>query len=256
MFSLYSNHLRPSLGDDNHLYWDYNASYINKVLGYSPIAYWPMNETSGLTAIDKSGNGYDGTYTGVTLGQTGIGDGNTCPLFDGANDFVDIYSAGLAGAFNKAEGSALIWAKMFDVGVWSDATARYAMMLQADASNNVNPWRRHGNNDELRSQYRAAGAVESLTSLAFTGELDWMLFGITWSKSAGANGEVKHYMNDAKVGATNTNLGIWVGALAATTTVIGSLNNTPAGLFHGWLAQAMIFDTPLALADIQDIYSV
>ena len=50
--------------------------------------------------MDISGNGFDGAYTGVTLGQDGIGDGNTCPLFDGANDFLDFYSAGFSSAFN------------------------------------------------------------------------------------------------------------------------------------------------------------
>ena len=82
------------------------AGYIYKVLtadeasGYDPsslIGFWPQNELSGGVSIDHSGLGHDGAYTGVTLGQPGVpGMGMTSPFYDGANDFNNIYSAGLA----------------------------------------------------------------------------------------------------------------------------------------------------------------
>ena len=97
------------------------GGYSDKVLGYSPIAYWPLWEASGATAEDISGNGFDGAYTGVTLGQEGIGDGNTCPLFDGANDYVDIYSAGFAGALMRLRVPLTGWMKVFNAGVWTDS---------------------------------------------------------------------------------------------------------------------------------------
>ena len=78
-------------------------TYIQKVLGIEPgnlIAYWPMSEPSGGIAINAEGTAArNGAYTGVTLAQPGIGDGNTCPLFDGANDFNNVYSASLDAAF-------------------------------------------------------------------------------------------------------------------------------------------------------------
>jgi hypothetical protein len=57
-----------------------------EVLANSPIAYWRLNESPGATtAVDLSGNGHHGTYstTGVTLGQPGLGVGDTAVLFDG-----------------------------------------------------------------------------------------------------------------------------------------------------------------------------
>ena len=66
-----------------------DMSYIDKVLSYSPIAYWPVNEAGGNDMFDQSGNGYDGTYTGVTLGQTGIGDGETIGGFNGNQGLFD-----------------------------------------------------------------------------------------------------------------------------------------------------------------------
>ena len=34
------------------------------IISTAPIAYWPMDETSGSTALDFTGNGYDGTIDG------------------------------------------------------------------------------------------------------------------------------------------------------------------------------------------------
>lgn len=55
----------------------------------SPLGLWPLDETSGTTAFDRSGNGRNGTYTGgCTLG----GALNQFPrsvLFDGTSGYVD-----------------------------------------------------------------------------------------------------------------------------------------------------------------------
>lgn len=75
-------------------------SYIDKVLGIEPanlVGLWPQNESSGSVSLDKSVHRHHGAYTGVTLGQPGVpGMGYTSPLYDGANDYNNIYSAGLA----------------------------------------------------------------------------------------------------------------------------------------------------------------
>ncbi len=113
------------------------SNYAHKVLATDQphlLAYWPLSEVAGSVAYDFSGNARHGAYTGVTLGKTGIGDGDTCPFFDGANDFVNIYSVSLRDAFNGAEGTAMIWAKVFNVGVWTDGAYRNTLHLHTDGS--------------------------------------------------------------------------------------------------------------------------
>src|SRR5215469_8556155 len=47
--------------------------YSNAVISLNPVGFWPLNETSGTTAFDVSGNGNNGTYqSGVTLGAAGV----------------------------------------------------------------------------------------------------------------------------------------------------------------------------------------
>ena len=96
---------------------------IKYMLGDDLLAYWMMAEDSGPTGIDSSGNGRDGTYSNVTLGQSGIGDGKTAASFNGTSSNLDVYSAGLSSVFPGDEGSFIIWSKMSSA-VWADSTRR------------------------------------------------------------------------------------------------------------------------------------
>lgn len=61
-------------------------SYSAEVLADSPLAYYRHGEPSGTTMTDSSGNGRNGTYSGVTLGATGllVGDADTAVTINGA----------------------------------------------------------------------------------------------------------------------------------------------------------------------------
>jgi hypothetical protein len=66
------------------------SSYAAAVIAGNPMAFWPLNETSGTTAIDYAG-GFNGTYNGnVTLGVPGAlaGSADTAAYFDGTNAYV------------------------------------------------------------------------------------------------------------------------------------------------------------------------
>ena len=63
---------------------------VQKLYNWSPgpVGYWNLDDNSGATANDTSGNNRPGTLTGGPLWGTGkIGSGVT---FDGTNDFIDV----------------------------------------------------------------------------------------------------------------------------------------------------------------------
>lgn len=61
-----------SLVVDSYRFAAAGATIAEEVLADTPIGYWKLDETSGTTAADSSGNGLDGTYTGTyTLNQSG-----------------------------------------------------------------------------------------------------------------------------------------------------------------------------------------
>ncbi|MGI6337898.1 MAG: LamG domain-containing protein [Bacteroidales bacterium] len=52
------------------------------------VAYWPFDETAGLTAYDSTSNNFDLTIAGATINQVGSGDGKRSYSFDGVDDYV------------------------------------------------------------------------------------------------------------------------------------------------------------------------
>ena len=69
-----------------------------------PVGYWDMDEGSGLTINDKSGNGNDGTISGATWTEGKYG---SALSFDGVNDVV-----------NAGNGASLNITKEITVGLW------------------------------------------------------------------------------------------------------------------------------------------
>jgi len=225
------------------------GSYIDKVLGHAPTAYWPLNEASGAVATELV-NGWNGAYTGVTLGQPGIGDGETCPLFGGATDFVDVFSTALSAAFSGDEGSALLWCKVFNVGVWSDGGFRYAVRY-GNVANEYVAMTKRSTNDTMRTE-RSGAAFKALNYTPFSSTA-WFPCCVTWSLSAGVDGELKFYVNGVHRG-TETGIGAFGGVLENGHVVIGAQRTTPTFPWYGWLAHAAVWaGTILTLPQIVDL---
>lgn len=62
-----------------------SLAFQNAVLADNPIAYYQFSELPGALVANDTAGGYDGSYsaTGIALGQTGIGGGDTGAHFDG-----------------------------------------------------------------------------------------------------------------------------------------------------------------------------
>ena len=216
--------------------------YHRKVLRYAPLVLFPLWEPSGSQVTDLSGHGRHGAYTGVTFGQK---KGRfVAPFFDGANDCADIYTTSLRDAFDGQEGSVVVWGKVYDVDVWTDGTQRNLLQLRVDVNNQISVFKASGAN-QLSLRYEANNTVETVTISSVT-SIGWNCYGLTWSLSAGANGEVKAYENGAQTGSTQVSLGTWAGSLLSTRTLIGAATTTPGNVWHGWLAMGAVFDRALS----------
>lgn len=66
------------------------TGYAAEVAADAPLLHWRLGEPSGTTAEDATANNRDGTYSGATLGVTGLltGDADTAITLDGVDDFV------------------------------------------------------------------------------------------------------------------------------------------------------------------------
>ena len=226
----------------------WNVQYMQRVLATDPIAYWMMDEKQGAVSYDmvtaRSNGARNAAYTGVTLGQPGIGDGRTSALYDGANDFDAIGTANLIAAFNPNEGSLMCWIRVFNAGVWTDGAFRTAAILQVNGNNRI-ILRRTAANNTFAFLY-VAGAVASARDVGGLVTTGWLSALLTWSVAAD---EVIAYLNGGQQGAILNGLGVWVGALVAGTTCIGAANIAPANVWNGWLAHGAVWDYALPPAE-------
>jgi hypothetical protein len=220
------------------------SAYGALVQSLGPIAYWPMDEAAGAVAVDRSGNGRNGAYTAVTLGQPGIGDGRTAPSFDGTTSYNNVFGASLAAAFNSALGSIAIW---FRLPENVDATNRFAINLFTDANNRVVFDRTAGTT--MRWRYIAGGTTETLNiTVANTA---WHHFAVTWNK---AGDQAIGYLDGVQQGAAQTGLGVWAGAIGQA--LIGASTAAPTFVWSGTLAHAAVWNSALSAAQILTLAQV
>lgn len=216
---------------------------LSSLFGPSIIGFWPQNEAAGTISKDISGRGHNGAYTGVTLGVPGIGDGNTAVSYNGTTSYNNIYSAGLAAALNPLELTIIVWAKVTNVGVWTDGAARFVFAME---SNGTNLFRigRHNVNNQLRFTNTSGGTQKDIidVSTAFT---NYMCLAMTLSKSAD---QLKAFQNGLQFGSTVTALGTFTGSLAVAT--IGSVNLTPTGPWSGAIGPVLLLNRAATAAEI------
>ena len=227
-------------------------AYTKKVQALSPIAYWPLAESSGSVATDESGNARDGAYTSVALGAAGIGDGRSAATFTPTTSLLNVYSASFAAAFSGAEGSAAMWLQMSAAGIWTDATFHEALKFRVDANNSVTVEKTSTNN-QIRTTYIAGATGKSINDASLAGSVAWFHVAMTWSKS---NDRMRMYINGVQSGANQTGLGTFAGSPASTTTCIGANDTTPTFVWSGNIAHVAIWSRELSAAEVAAVATV
>lgn len=231
-FPVFGRGLARGLGraDDGGEHITPMAQRILAIKQSNLIGYWKLDETTGTTARDSSPTGANGSYAGtVTLNQGGIGDGSKAASFGGGRVSLATPIAALAAAFNPLKGTIFCWAKIANVGVWTDATSRFFFSLGADASNRVFLGKSNINNT-LAASHRAGGTAKTFNPATST--LNYFSMALTWDKVAD---QAKCYFGGIQNGATQNGLGVWVGTLFTTFTAIADFDSAGSANAHSGL---------------------
>lgn len=220
----------------------YSTALVNS---YGAAEVWPLVNIAGGTAITaKVAAARNGVLSGLTLQNTaGPVTNSLAPLWSGAAPYGNLLTSngttGLADIFNGTTGSFFMWVKVAAAGVWTDGAFRRIFKFLADANNYISAYK-SSTNGTIDFLYDAGGTVKtvSVSSLSSTG---WFSVGMSWDKTAGANGEVKAYIDGAQVGTTQTALGTWVNTGWGTGLALLGANTVGASQnFSGWLAYSAI----------------
>lgn len=219
----------------------------------APLVYFSLDEASGTTAVNYGslGSPANGLYkNSPSLAQTAAPGGTLAPNFDGTNDYVDIYSAALAGGFNGQLGSIALWMKVSSAATWLDRTTDITFTLMADASNYISFQKRSSNQNYIRVYYNAAGTLKNIECLL--ANPGWYFVVITWDK---ANNQLKLYINGTQWASTVTGLGTWAGSLASTKCNIAEYAPASGLPWKGSLAHFAVWDRAITELEVSNIYS-
>jgi len=97
--------------------------YQDKVIGTSPLAYWPLNELSGQTCLDLIA-GRNGAGSGLTRAYTGP---NSTPATEFNSSLVDLLPGGIGAVFPLSEGTIMAWCRCDE---WASSSIRYVFRAQ------------------------------------------------------------------------------------------------------------------------------
>ena len=217
------------------------STFQEALLSLSPIAYWPLSETSGTVAHDVIG-GNNGSYVGgCTLAQSGpansyFGSPSASVLFDGTSGYVDIPE----GPFNITGAiTAVAWVNVVSLptfgGIFGHGDTSWRMSVDSSGQ----PGASDGN-------------ATDATSASSIADGNWHMVAYTYNGVTGSTDGFL-YVDGVQVANQSVNtapqgngLDVWIG---------GSPDYGTGRLLHAKIAHAAIFNQALTATQIQELNS-
>lgn len=220
-------------------------AYLAKALGYNPVAFYPLT----VNGNDYSGNGYHGTLTGDAVIQAATGvDGLAAMYLPMTDDYLNVYSVGLASVFNGDEFCIGGWFKQepaaLSDGVWHDLLVFY----NSDLANYIFVRSLNGN----LSVARAAPTLQSWNPILSGFGTGWrhVMFRCTL-----AGGNIQLYLDGVGPGGYAPN-GNWSNGLNSSAALFGASPSDPKiHEWFGWMQYVGIWPV-LSAAQILDLATI
>ena len=217
------------------------VTYSAQAPGSPPKVYLKFDESSGTTALDSSGNGWNGT---LVNGPAWVaGKVNNAVSLDGTNDYVTM-PAGVVSTLGDFTISA--WVKLTTVGTWArifDFGTSQTNYMFLTTSSNSNPSKVRF---AIRTPAVAEEAIEGIPTPAIsTGT--WTHFAVSISGSTGTL-----YVNGTVVG-TNSAMTLKPSSLGSTNlNYIGKSQFTNPYL-NGLVDEFQIYNTALSASQVAQL---
>lgn len=233
-----------------------SSLYSNSLDAYSLLARFPMNEISGTT-ITEVVNGWNGSYSNVTLNQTdgppGIG-GRAGLWVPASSSYANVYTASLSSGFDGTHGTALAWVKGSGPGWLNNTVASGFFRIDSDASNFLT-LQHLASALVVRGRYRmAAGTFSSDETLA-SEPSDWELWALVYSDSNN-DAEFRIVRNGVEL-YSQVVTGAWTRtSLSSTGVVVGAIDNSGTSPLDGYAMEFCILNDALTNAQLLDMYNV
>ena len=197
------------------------------------VAHWPLDEGSGTTAVDFSGNGHDGTIGGTAswlAGQSGL-----ALDFDGASTYIDMDDQVVVGTWSLA-----MWLKPRDIPYTAADQDFYAVMhTDAWAAGAMHLHLRQ-TTSELNADFNSGPDVTATTIL----QADEWYHAVVTVTDEGDGGSQMYINGVLEAEGSGGSGGDFLGPLN-----FGSWNNSGRN-YHGLIDDIRVFDHVLSEAEI------
>lgn len=195
------------------------------------LHFWPFNEASGFTALDKKG-GNNGTYVSVDVGGTAFKDTTPAPIYDYVNDYTSFNPVALN--INKIA-----------ISVWFNRTVSgNSGILRATAANKIDMY--VGNDSKFYVTSQALPAALISPTAVTNNQWNHAVYNINTATNIS-----QLFINnvlaeqDTAPGSTGT----------LTDLVVGSLSAVGFFRWGGSIRNLAIFSEPLTLEQRTGIYA-
>jgi len=222
--------------------WNFTTTQGQIVPGQT--GSWRLNESSGTTAADSSGNGYNGTLIGAGLvwaptGGIYAGALNFDATVTGSNTSrVEIPSTGIS----TTAGTVALWAKLAEPQIRTDGRNGSGYFFGCRQGSDVSKIQLYMNQNNTYLDAAVGNATINNTTLLSTNT--WHHIALTWNA-----GNYVVYVDGSSV-KTGTYGGLTT--LPATAN-IGNNGSTNTQSYHGLLDSVKIYNRALSAAEINTI---
>lgn len=208
------------------------------------VGYWPLNESSGSTAYDQSGNENHGTINdggdSAVPGATGIL-GQNAYSFDGTNDYIDI-------DFSKEAYSDWTVSLWVNHNEWSGSTREGSISVGENRSNKPLNWDRDASNQFSHYRGDAASQVMSVNDISS----GWHHTTVTQRRLDSSTVELRMCWDGEKVDKTTGDYE----DMDPTKYLYIGWNSTSGTEWNGKISEVRIHNHTLTLREIRYLYNV
>ena len=236
--------------------YETRVTYLSTLRGHGLTARFPLNELSGTT-ITESENGWNGTYSNVTLDQvdapSGI-EGRAGAWANASSSYGNIYTAELSAAFSGDVGTIIIWAKG-GAGWLSNLAAEYLWRLEYNSNNFLFVASLPTGDRDFRFRYEANNVRADIDFTLPLEPTDWVMYTFVYQDAANG-GTCSVYINEDLVG-TATQSANWTGlGLGSTTTVVGAAATTGANAIDANLYEMSLSPVALTAEQVATLHAL
>ncbi|WKZ30108.1 MAG: LamG domain-containing protein [Candidatus Dojkabacteria bacterium] len=211
---------------DNVKVWNTALTWRELMLEYNsgaPIAYWKLDEGSGTTALDYSGNGLHGTLTNMDPATDWLS-GTSCKLngcldLDGTNDHISISNSNFFNFARTSDFSVSGWIKISGAQPTSNPWSQYTVIEKWNGAAGGYPFVIRYSSDShsvLAARYDGTNnPMISGTTIIDDGKWHHVLFTKNSSVlSLYIDGVLNGTITDSTTGTTNNNSNLYFGLRA------------------------------------------